>query len=113
MECYTRVALVGSSMRPLSPITLTSTTPTKASVRSITLPPFATGESRTGLPPGGSLVNLYGALIFNWRGAMSSRSAKMCSLMGISKSDMKLMSVCVVEWGSRIYRHFHKGTAVG
>ena len=63
--------------------------------------------------PGGSLVNLFGALIFNWRGTMSSRSANMCSLMRITKSDMKIMSVCVVEWGWRIYRHFHKGTAVG
>ena len=61
--------------------------------------------------PGGSLVNLFGALIFNWRGAMSARSAIMCTQMGITKGDLKVFSVCVVEWGWRIYRHFHKGTA--
>ena len=61
---------------------------------------------------GGSLLHLFRALIFNWRGAMSSRSANMCPLMGISKSDMKIMSVCVVEWGWWIHSHFHRGTAL-
>ena len=34
---------------------------------------------------GGSVEPLFGALIFNWRGAMSCRSAGMCSLMGLTK----------------------------
>ena len=53
----------------------------------------------------------FGALIFNWRGAMSSRSALMCTLMGITRNELKVFSVCVVKWGWRIYRHFHKGTS--
>ena len=49
------------------------------------------------------------ALVFNWRGA--SRSASLCRSLNISKSFMKLLSVCVVEWGWKIYRNFHRSTA--
>ena len=41
----------------------------------------------------GSWVPLFGALIFNWRGAMSPRSANMCKRMGLSESDTKILSV--------------------
>ena len=61
----------------------------------------------------GSWVPLFGALIFNWCGAMSPRSANMCKLMGLNQSDTNIVSVSVVEWGWRIYRHFHRGTASG
>ena len=54
---------------------------------------------------------LFRALVFNWRGALSSRSANMCRSLNISKSFMKLLSVFIVEWVWRIYRSFHRSTA--
>ena len=45
----------------------------------------------------GSWVPLFGVLIFNWRGAMSPRSANMCKQMGMNQSDTKILSVSVVE----------------
>jgi hypothetical protein len=59
----------------------------------------------------GSRNILFGALIFNWRGAMSSRSTTMCKQVGISVADTVLMAVCVVEQGWKICRFFHRGTA--
>ena len=53
----------------------------------------------------------FGALVFNWRGVMSPRSAHMCSTLGISQSHGKLMACCVAEWGWRIYRAFSRSTA--
>ena len=53
----------------------------------------------------------FGALIFNWRGVMSRRSARMCEVLKINKATMKLFAVCVVEHGWRIYRDFHRCTA--
>ena len=42
---------------------------------------------------------LFGALVFHWQGAMAAQSASMCRSLNISKSFMKLLSVCVVQWG--------------
>lgn len=53
----------------------------------------------------------FGALVFNWRGAMSSRSARMCRTIGITLGEMKVMAVGVVEWGWKVFRAFHQGTA--
>ncbi|RLJ22762.1 hypothetical protein DJ031_00280 [bacterium endosymbiont of Escarpia laminata] len=54
----------------------------------------------------------FGALIFNWRGAMSPLSARMCRALGCNQSDMKLMSVSILEWGWKLFRAFHQSTAV-
>ena len=48
---------------------------------------------------GGSWDALLGALIFNWRGATFPRPANMYPCLVVSQSDMKIVSVCVVEWG--------------
>ena len=53
----------------------------------------------------------FGALIFNWRGAMSQKSASMCRTFGISKSELVVFSAAICEWGWKVYRAFHKTTA--
>ena len=53
----------------------------------------------------------FGAIIFNWRGVMSRRSARMCAELRIPKPTVKLFAVGVVEFGWRIYREFHRSTA--
>ena len=53
----------------------------------------------------------FGALIFNWRGVMSQLSARMCDALNVKRSVQKLMAVCVVEHGWRMYREFHRSTA--
>ena len=53
----------------------------------------------------------FGALIFNWRGVMSPRSARMCHELGVTRAVMKIMAVSVVEWGWYTYRVFNRCTA--
>ena len=53
----------------------------------------------------------FAALISNWRGVMSRRSARMCEALKINKATMKLFAVCVVEHSWRIYRDVHQSTA--
>ena len=53
----------------------------------------------------------FGALIFNWRRVMSRLSARMCDLLKVNRSVQKVMAVCVVEHGWRMYREFHRSTA--
>ena len=58
-----------------------------------------------------SCVVLFGALVFNWRGAMAAQSANLGRSLNLPVSFFKILSVCVVEWGWRIYRSFHRTTA--
>ena len=52
-----------------------------------------------------------GALIFNWRGVMSRLAARMCDLLKVNRSVQKVMAVCVVGHGWRMYREFYRSTA--
>ena len=58
-----------------------------------------------------SCVVLFGALVFNWRGAVAAQSANLGRSLNLPQSFFKILSVCVVEWGWRIYRSFHRTTA--
>ena len=53
----------------------------------------------------------FGALIFNWRGVMSRRSARMCDELKVPRATVKLFAVGVVEAGWRMFREFHRSTA--
>ena len=52
----------------------------------------------------------YSAFAVNWRGVISGTSAREMLNFGLRKYQLELLSVCCVEWGTAIYRHFSQST---
>ena len=44
----------------------------------------------------------FGALIFNWRGAISPKSASMCRTFSITRNKLVIFSTSVCEWGWKV-----------
>lgn len=53
---------------------------------------------------------IFGAVAFNWRGALSRRSALFCNLLGLDKSFLELASVRCLQGGFAIFQRFHGTT---
>ena len=52
----------------------------------------------------------YSALAISWRGVISPQSAQDMVSLGLTKSELKLLSAVVVEKTALIHRHFHQST---
>ena len=53
---------------------------------------------------------LYTALSINWRGALAPQSAADLRALGLTKRDLRLLSLITVEQTALIHRHFHQST---
>ena len=58
----------------------------------------------TGLEP------LFSALAVNWRGVIAPQSAADLREVGITKRELKLLSLITVEQTALIHRHFYQST---